>query len=122
MVFQEGDLVQHKAGGPTMCIEGFDTSDKYAYCSWFLNGSNQSAQFAIACLKPFKQESLEVKKFSESSRFLYDARPGEDVSQAADMCQNYGCAGFVFNGIIVRVENGGSISRMAKKYDKQINK
>ena len=123
MILQEGDLVQHKAGGPTMCIEGFDTADKYANCSWFIANANQYAQFAICCLKMAPQEEKpEEEEPSRNRQFLFDARPGQHVSQAAASCRNYGCGGFVFNGIIVRVEEGDCINEMVEKYYKQTNK
>ena len=50
MVFNEGDRVQLKSGGPIMTVEGYE--DGYVVCVWFEGKKRESGTFKEGTLQP----------------------------------------------------------------------
>lgn len=49
MVFQDGDVVQLKSGGPQMTVEGYE--DGLVVCVWFEEKNRKSSAFKEATIQ-----------------------------------------------------------------------
>jgi uncharacterized protein YodC (DUF2158 family) len=49
MIFQEGDVVQLKSGGPKMTVEGYE--DGLVVCVWFEEKTRKSSSFKEGTLQ-----------------------------------------------------------------------
>ena len=63
--FKPGDKVQHKTGGPVMCVDRLETGEypnfgERVHCTWFKGGKPESGEFDPATLQTAKPKSKQT--------------------------------------------------------------
>jgi uncharacterized protein YodC (DUF2158 family) len=55
-MYQPGDLVQLKSGGPKMVVEQYHTYGSTYECTWFAGSKHNKQQFKEEALQPFNED------------------------------------------------------------------